>query len=136
MFHGSIMTNLAARRPPVNAGPGQPERREFPRYALGAPAEVRDPAAKKKAAGHVTVISKKGCFLKAPKRFDPSAVVQLHIQKGDTAFETWAKVVPTMPELSEGMALVFMGTAPEQEQLLHRWIDELATHPPQNPTPR
>jgi hypothetical protein len=120
------MTNFAAPMPPANERSQHPERREFPRYALGAPAEVRDPAAKTRAAGHVTTISKKGCFLKAPKQFEPSAVVQLHIQKGDTAFETWAKVVQNQPDVDEGMALLFMGTAPEQQQLLHQWIDELA----------
>jgi hypothetical protein len=128
------MKNLAATPSPMGDEGRQRERREFPRYPLGAPAEARDPAAKTKAAGQVTVISKKGCFLKAPRRFQPSSVVQLHIQKGDTAFETWAKVIPNMPEIGEGMALVFMATAPEQEQLLIRWIDELAAYPPQSPT--
>lgn len=120
------MKNLAAARSPKGEQLRQPERREFPRYVLGAPAEVRDPAAKTKASGHVTVISKKGCFLKGPRRFQPSAVVQLHIQKGDTAFETWAKVIPNMPGANDGMALLFMGTAPEHEQLLDCWIDELS----------
>jgi hypothetical protein len=121
------MKNLAAAaRSPKSNPSRQAERREFPRYTLGAPAEIRDPAAKTKAAGQVTVISRKGCFLKAPRRFQPSAVVQLHIQKGDTAFETWAKVIPNVPDADEGMALLFMGTAPEQEQLLTRWINELA----------
>jgi len=120
------MRNLAAVRSPKSEPLREAERREFPRYMLGAPAEIRDPAKKTKAAGQVTVISRKGCFLKAPRRFQPSAMVQLHIQKGDTAFETWAKVIPNIPEAGEGMALLFMGTAPEQEQLLTRWLDELA----------
>ena len=120
------MRNLAAARSAKSEPSRQGERREFPRYPLGAPAEIRDPAKKTKASGEVTVISRKGCFLKAPRRFQPSAMVQLHIQKGDTAFETWAKVIPNIPEAGEGMALLFMGTAPEQEQLLTRWLDELA----------
>lgn len=120
------MKNLAAARPSGDEKAKRPERREFPRYALGAPAEARDPAKKTKAAGHVTVISKKGCFLKAPRRFQASAVVQVRIQKGDTAFETWAKVIPNIPDASDGMALLFMGTAPEQTQLLNCWLDELA----------
>src|SRR5574340_1713985 len=120
------MKNLAAARPRKGEQPRKPERREFPRYALGAPAEARDPAAKTKAAGQVTVISKKGCFLKAPRRFQPSAVVQVRIQKGNTAFETWAKVIQNIPDVSDGMALLFMGTAPEQAQLLSCWLDELA----------
>ncbi|MGA9885761.1 MAG: PilZ domain-containing protein [Candidatus Acidiferrales bacterium] len=123
------MKNLAATRSPNEKAARQDERRECPRYTLGAPAEVRDPAAKTKTAGHVTVISRKGCFLRTPRRFQPSAVVQLHIQKGDTAFETWAKVVPNVADVDEGMALVFMGTAPEHEQLLTHWIDELSAHP-------
>lgn len=123
------MKNLAAARSSKSDPLQQPERREFPRYLLGAPAEIRDPAKKTKAAGHVTMISRKGCFLKASRRFQASAVVQLHIQKGDTAFETWAKVIPNVPEAGEGMALLFMGTAPEQEQLLTQWIDELAASP-------
>jgi hypothetical protein len=123
------MKNLAAARSPKSDPSRQPERRECPRYLLGAPAEIRDPAKKTKAAGQVTVISRKGCFLKAPRRFQASAMVQLHIQKGDTAFETWAKVIPNVPDAGEGMALVFMGTAPEQEQLLTRWINELAAGP-------
>lgn len=129
------MTNFAAPIPPANQRSQYAERREFPRYTLGAPAEVRDPAAKARAAGHVTTISKKGCFLKGPKRFEPSAVVQLHIQKGDTAFETWAKVVQNLPDVGEGMALLFMGTAPEQQQLLHQWIDELAAISGQSSNP-
>jgi PilZ domain len=120
------MKNFPATRPLAKRRVRDSERREFPRYALGAPAEVRDPAAKTRAAGQVTMISKKGCFLKATKQFQPSSVLQLHIQKGDTAFETWAKVVPNSPHPEDGMALLFMGTAPEQEQLLHQWIDELA----------
>ncbi len=123
------MRNLAAARSLKSDPSRQAERREFPRYTLGAPAEIRDPAKKTKATGHVTVISRKGCFLKAARRFQPSSVVQLHIQKGDTAFETWAKVIPNVPDADEGMALLFMGTAPEQEQLLTRWIDELAAGP-------
>jgi hypothetical protein len=123
------MKNLAAARSSKSDLSRQAERREFPRYLLGAPAEIRDPTKKTKAAGQVTMISKKGCFLKAARRFQPSAMVQLHIQKGDTAFETWAKVIPNVPDAGEGMALLFMGTAPEQEQLLTRWIDELAASP-------
>jgi hypothetical protein len=123
------MKNLAAARSSKSDASRQAERRECPRYLLGAPAEIRDPAKKTKAAGQVTVISRKGCFLKAPRRFQASAVVQLHIQKGDTAFETWAKVIPNVPDAGEGMALVFMGTAPEQEQLLTQWINELAAGP-------
>jgi hypothetical protein len=123
------MKNLAAARSSKSDLSRQAERREFPRYLLGAPAEIRDPAKKTKAAGQVTMISRKGCFLKAPRQFQPSAMVQLHIQKGDTAFETWAKVIPNVPDAGEGMALLFMGTAPEQEQLLTRWIDELAAGP-------
>jgi hypothetical protein len=125
------MSNFPAARPLAKKRQRDPERREFPRYVLGAPAEVRDPAAKTRAAGHVTMISKKGCFLKAEKQFRPSSVLQLHIQKGDTAFETWAKVIPNPSHRDEGMALLFMGTAPEQQQLLLRWIDELAanSHP-------
>lgn len=119
------MTNFAPASP-TSTGARQPERREFPRYAIGASAEVRDPGAKKRSAGQVTVISKKGCFVKAPQHFLPSAVVQLHIQKGDTAFETWAKVVSNLPAPEDGMALLFMGTAPEQQQLLNQWIDELS----------
>ena len=122
------MKNLAAARSPKGDAAKGPERREYPRFILGAPAEVRDPAAKIKAAGHVTVISRKGCFLKTARRLRPSSVVQLHIQKGDTAFETWAKVIPNMPDMDEGMALLFMGTAPEHEQLLTIWIDELSNH--------
>lgn len=129
------MKNFAAPSPLANQRVNEPERREFPRYVLGAPAEVRDPAAKIKAAGHVTMISKKGCFLKGPKKFQPKTVVQLHIQKGDTAFETWAKVVSNVPEVGEGMALLFMGTAPEQQQLLHQWIDELEASGPQRARP-
>lgn len=129
------MNDLAAPVPLPNQRSQHTERREFPRYALGAPAEVRDPAAKTRAAGHVTAISKKGCFLKAAKRFEPSAVVQLHIQKGDTAFETWAKVIQNLPDIGEGMALLFMGTAPEQQQLLCQWIDELAAGSGQNSNP-
>jgi len=129
------MRNFPAARPLAKKRERDPERREFPRYSLGAPAEVRDPAAKTKAKGQVTIISKKGCFLKAAKRFQPSSVVQLHIQKGDTAFETWAKVIPNSPDLNDGMALIFMGTAPEQQQLLHRWIDELAANPRVNIIP-
>ncbi len=120
------MNDLAAARSLKSNPLKQDERREFPRYALGAPAEIRDPAAKTKSAGQVTVISKKGCYLRAPRRFQPSAVVQLHIQKGDTAFETWAKVIPNVPDAGEGMALLFMGTAPEQEELLKLWIEELS----------
>jgi len=123
------MKNLAAARSSKSDLSRQAERREFPRYLLGAPAEIRDPAKKTKAAGQVTMISRKGCFLKAPRQFQASAMVQLHIQKGDTAFETWAKVIPNVPDAGEGMALLFMGTAPEQEQLLTRWIDELAGGP-------
>jgi len=126
------MKNFPAVRPLAKKREREPERREFPRYALGAPAEVRDPAAKMRAAGQVTMISRKGCFLKAEKKFQPSAVLQLHIQKGDTAFETWAKVIPNSPHPEDGMALLFMGTAPEQQQLLHRWIDELAANSPTN----
>ena len=129
------MKNFPASGPLANQRTQRPERREFPRYVLGAPAEVRDPAAKTRAAGHVTTISKKGCFLKGPKRFEPSAVVQLHIQKGDTAFETWAKVIQNLPDISDGMALLFMGTAPEQQQLLHQWIDELAAISRQSSNP-
>ncbi len=128
------MKNFAAPRP-LAKELSSPERREFPRYVLGAPAEVRDPAAKTRAAGHVTMISKKGCFLKAPTQFPPRAMVQLHIQKGDTAFETWAKIVPNLPDVGEGMALLFMGTAPEQQQLLHQWIDELAASSRQDAPP-
>jgi len=120
------MRNSPATKPLAKKQDRGAERRQCPRYALGAPAVIRDPAAKKKVAGNVTMISKRGCFLRAEKPFQPHSVLQLRIQKGDTAFETWAKVLPNAPHPEDGMALIFMGTAPEHQQLLHRWIDELA----------
>jgi PilZ domain len=119
------MKNLAATQP-LSAGSRFPERRECPRYAFDAPADLRDPVAKTRLAGRATSISKKGCFVQLPEPFAVESVVQLHIQKGDTAFETWAKVIQGHPPRTDGMALVFIGTAPQQEQLLEQWLAELA----------
>lgn len=110
----------------MSAGSRYPERRSVPRFAFSAEAQIQEPVERVSMSGLVTTISKGGCFVKVQKPLNRGTVMKVRIQNGDTWFETWARVADQRSDLTDGMAVVFFGTAPEQVQLLESWLVNLA----------
>ncbi len=110
----------------MSAGSRYPERRSAARFAFSAEAQINDPVERTSMSGCVTMISKRGCFVKVEKPLNGGTVMKVRIQNGDTAFETWARVADQRSNATDGMSLVFIGTEPEQAQVLESWLGNLA----------
>lgn len=121
------MGNVLAGR--ISAGARFPERRAAPRYAFDARLQLTDPVEQTQIVGRVTVISQKGCFARIQTPLRHRAIVQVEIQKDDSAFETWAQATPNHPDMETGVVLVFMDTLPDQAKVLAGWLDQLASVP-------
>jgi hypothetical protein len=110
----------------LSVGARFPERRSAPRFAFDAHLEILDPLEHKQIAGRVSVLSQTGCFARTQTPIAHRAVVQVHIRKDDSVFETWARATPNHPGTETGAVLVFLDTQPEQAKVLASWLDELA----------
>lgn len=108
----------------VSAGQRYPDTRKAPRHPISASAEAIEPLSGRRVFGAVSVVSRSGCYFRTVDTQKPEAVLHLRIEWRESSFETWARVVHSIP--GDGMGIAFIDTDPDQMALLLRWINELA----------
>jgi hypothetical protein len=108
----------------VSAGQRYRDARKAPRYPISASAEAIEPLSGRRVSGSVSVISRSGCYFRTIDTQTPEAVLNLRIEWRESSFETWARVVHSIP--GDGMGIGFIDTDPGQLALLFRWLEELA----------
>jgi hypothetical protein len=109
----------------VVAGERFPKTRALPRYSITALAEVIEPVSRRRVSGWTSVISDKGCHVRASDALAAGTIVQLRIEREGRVFETWARVADAVPQ--EGMGLAFFDTAESQRSLLKTWMEKAET---------
>jgi PilZ domain len=117
----------------VVAGERFPKSRALPRYAITALAEVIEPVSKRRISGWTSVISDRGCHVRASDLLATGTIVQLRIEREGGTFETWARVANAVPQ--EGMGLAFFDTAESQRSLLKKWMDKAGIAPDSKESP-
>jgi PilZ domain len=101
------------------------DRREAPRYALILSAEVVELASATTLAARSSDVSRTGCYIDTLNPIPVGSQVKVQLRRGDTVFETSARVVYVCPGL--GMGLHWGSTpAPEKMAILDRWLMESA----------
>lgn len=112
---------------PFAAGTRFAERRAVPRYPFTAKAEMVEPIQGTRLSGQTAEISLHGCFVEAAEPFPPKTVVQLRIEQEGKAFETWARIVYSNPNV--GMGVSFLQPEAEQRLVIGDWISALSSQP-------
>jgi PilZ domain-containing protein len=116
------------RRPfrgwPAN-GQGLPEFRKYPRYAIAAQSEVEVSPGNRRVVGEIAVISRSGCFFRASDAILPGLTLLLRVQWRGVKFESWARVAHAVA--GNGMGLAFLRMDDPQTEILHQWLQELAS---------
>jgi c-di-GMP-binding flagellar brake protein YcgR len=110
---------------PPDAGARFSERRQNPRYALIATAEITDPIGKIKLSGRTSEVSAGGCYVDVLNTLPSGTVIQIRIQRDQGAFESWGRVKYVHESI--GMGVMFFQIAPEQKEVLREWIAELSS---------
>jgi hypothetical protein len=106
-----------------DAGSRFANRRSVPRYPMTAAVEVYEPISNTRFSAHVSEISRKGCFVKAPNPLAANAIFQLRIVYGSETVETWGRAAYAKP--GEGMGVAFLDTEQKDITVLESWIAKL-----------
>jgi hypothetical protein len=102
-------------------------RRSQRRQSFTASALVFEPKSQTLLQARTSDLGPEGCFIDTLNPFAPGTMVKVRIEKGGTPFESWAKVVYSLPSM--GMGLVFHSVAPEQLWVLHEWLGDAGGAP-------
>jgi PilZ domain len=108
----------------TEAQPAFVERRRDPRYQFTATVELVDMTSRARVQARVSDLSRGGCYVDTTSPFPVATSVKMRLSVDDRCFEVQAKVVYSLPGMGMGMA--FVATAPEQLEVLKRWIGELS----------
>ena len=96
------------------------ERREVPRHPLIANAEETDLASGARLSARVSEMSLKGCYLDTLNPFPEGTKIRLVIFHEGVTFTAYATVIYPQPNM--GMGVVFSAVAPEQLEVLTKWL--------------
>jgi CheY-like chemotaxis protein len=105
------------------AGARFPERRVELRYALSAAADLVEPIHGTHVSGRTCNISLTGCEIDTSNLLPQASVIQLRIVGDRQKFETRARIIYRRHGRTMGVA--FCETAPDQKEIVTRWISEL-----------
>jgi hypothetical protein len=103
------------------------QRRQNPRYAFIASAELFEPGTKMRIATRVTELSVQGCYLDMMNPFPEDTIALVKISVGDKSFETKVRVVYAHSNL--GVGLVFVDPDSKNVEVLKSWLDEAKKDP-------
>jgi len=78
----------------------------------------------KRIGGGISVISRGGCYFRAPESLATGAVLRLRVEWHGKSIETWARVAHSVP--GDGMGLAFLSMDPSQTRTLKEWLQELS----------
>ena len=101
------------------------DRRDAPRYPLILSAEVVEIATGAVQNARSSDVSRSGCYIDTPNPVPVGSEVKVQLRRGETAFETEARVVYICPGL--GMGLNWGKDLPcHKLTILDRWLLEAA----------
>jgi hypothetical protein len=101
------------------------DRRDAPRYALILSAEVVELATGAALNARSSDVSRSGCYIDTLNPVPVGSQVKVQLRRGDTVFETSARVVYICPGL--GMGLNWgANVAADKLSILDRWLLEAA----------
>jgi hypothetical protein len=102
------------------------DRRDSPRYALILSAEVTELFTTAVLSARSSDVSRSGCYIDTLNPVPVGSQVKVQLRRGDTVFETPARVVYVCPGL--GMGLHWgANVQPEKLAVLDRWLLEAAS---------
>jgi hypothetical protein len=109
------------------------ERRFHVRYPFIASVEAIEPQSHATLKGRISDLGFGGCYVDTMNPFAVGTIIKIRLTKDEAAFEADAKVM--FSHAGMGMGVAFVSTVPQQLQILHDWLAELAekTFPEQEP---
>jgi hypothetical protein len=96
------------------------ERRTELRHKIIALVEVTEAESGKCVKARIPSLSRSGCYVKLDSPFAVGALLELSVTKDDQSFQAQARVAYSLP--GRGMGLAFTVIAPEQLEILDKWI--------------
>ncbi len=111
-------------------GQRYPELRRWPRYPISAPSVAVVLPGERRIGGGISVISRGGCYFRAPESLPVGAVLRLRVEWHGQSIETWARVAHAVA--GDGMGLAFLSMDPLQTRTLKEWLQELSASGSQN----
>jgi hypothetical protein len=127
------MRNYLDKKPTVSTTRVLNERRNSTRYPLSAIAEIVESQTRTKMSARISDLSRTGCYAEMISPFPSGDLVKMRIMKNKTPFLAQAEVTNTLCGM--GMGLKFTIVAPEQTELLDKWIGELSGASPKYQMP-
>jgi hypothetical protein len=127
------MRNYLDKTPLVSSVGVVNERRNSTRYPLSAMAEIVESQTRTKMSARISDLSRTGCYAEMISPFPLGDLVKMRIMKNKTPFLAQAEVSNTSSGM--GMGLKFTLVAPEQMELLDKWIGELSGASPKYQIP-
>jgi len=118
----TLITKLAATEPIAEKHKDRLLRRSNNRHQFTATALVFEPKSEMLLRARTADLGADGCFIDTLNPFAKGTAVKVHIEKGGTSFEAWAKVVYSLDAM--GMGLAFSPVGPEQLWVLHEWLGD------------
>jgi PilZ domain len=112
----------AIEPPPESIPQTGADRRNHPRYAFAAAAEVVADESGARLKTRVRDLSQQGCLVDTDTPFALGTTTGVHITKGVESFEARARVVYNQP--GKGMGLMFTAVEREHHATLNKWISE------------
>lgn len=106
---------------PPPSGKGA-ERRKDRRRRFSARAEVVEPQSGEKVEARIRDLSHGGCYVDTKKPFALGSIVLVRVARKEGSFEARARVVYSAT--NKGMGLFFEAIAPDQLQIVERWLGE------------
>ncbi len=103
------------------------QRRQNPRYAFIASAELLEPSTEMRIATRVSELSIHGCYLDMLNPFPVDTLARVKISSSDAEFQSKAKVIYAHPNFGAGV--VFLEPEPQYLEVLKGWISEAEKDP-------
>jgi hypothetical protein len=100
------------------------DRRVHPRYDFFAQCELTDKSSGLHTEGRVTQIAMGCCFVDLPVLLPQGTEVNVRINKEGQSFEAEGRATYSYPSMGNGIAFVSMTL--ENQQILERWIENVA----------
>lgn len=100
------------------------ERRRHLRFPFIASVEAIEPQSHATLKGRVSDLGFGGCYVDTMNSFAVGTLIKIQLIKEKTTFEADARVM--FSHTGMGMGVAFVSAVPEQLQVLHNWLAELA----------
>jgi hypothetical protein len=100
------------------------ERRRHLRFPFIASVEAIEPQSRATLKGRVSDLGFGGCYVDTMNPFAIGTLIKIQLSNEKTTFEADARVM--FSHTGMGMGVAFVSAMPDQLQVLHKWLAELA----------